>query len=170
MGPISVETAIDVPRERVFEAICDLSARPAYCQFLHEYRLERVEPNGVGAAARFRTGPLGARTWMDTAIEEAERPHLITERGHCGRLNRTEVSTAWELLEGPGAVTTVRLTFWTKPGTRFDRVRELLTLAGPWYRRHWKRALRGLGALVEDGQPAARVKVAGGDRALTGVP
>jgi uncharacterized protein YndB with AHSA1/START domain len=170
MGPISAETSIDAPREQVFETICDLSIRPAYSDFLHDYRLERVEPEGLGAAARFRTGPFGARTWMDTAIEETEPPHLISERGHFGRLNRNQAFTAWELAEGPGAVTTVRLTFWTKPATRFDRMRELLTLSGPWYRRRWKRALRRLADLVEDGKPAPRVKVAGGDRALTGVP
>jgi uncharacterized protein YndB with AHSA1/START domain len=170
MGPISVETTIDAPRERVFEAITDLSIRPAYTDhFIHSYRLERIEPRGVGAAARFRTGKRGARTYMDTAIEHAEPPHKISERGTWGHLNRNEMVTVWELEEGPGAVTTVRMTFWTKPANAIERARELLTLSGPWYRRQWKRALRRLGEVVEGQRSATRVKVAGGDRAFSGV-
>ncbi len=171
MGPISIETTIDATREQVFEAITDLSLRPSYTDhFQHSYRLERIEPRGVGASARFRTGPFGARTWMDTAVEHAERPHKSSERGTSGRLNRTEVRTAWELLEGPGAVTTVRLTFWTHPGSVFMRMHELITVSSPWYRRRWKKALRRLAEVVEGQRPATRVKVAGGDRAFTGVP
>jgi uncharacterized protein YndB with AHSA1/START domain len=171
MGPISVETTIDAPREGVVDVISDLSIRPSYTDhFIHSYRLERIEPRGVGAAARFRTGRRGARTWMDTAIEQIEPPHKISERGTFGHLNRNEAMTVWELEEGPGAVTTVRLTFWTKPANAIERGRELLTLSGPWYRRHWKRALRRLGEVVEGERPATPVKVAGGDRAFTGVP
>ena len=116
-GPEHLDrVAIDAPRERVFEVISDLSIRPSYTDhFMHSYRLERIEPRGVGAAARFRTGRRGARTYMDTAIEQVEPPHKISERGTFGHLNRNEVMTVWELEEGPGAVTTVRLTFWTKP-------------------------------------------------------
>jgi hypothetical protein len=66
-------------------------------------------------------------------------------------------------------VTTVRLTFWTKPANAIERARELLTLSGPWYRRQWKRALRRLGEVVEGQRSATRVKVAGGDRAFSGV-
>src|SRR5882757_5470617 len=169
MGPMSVETTVDAPRERVFEVISDLSIRPSYTDhFLNSYRLERIEPRGVGAAARFRTGPRGARTWMDTAIVQAEPPHKISEQGTAGRLNHNEELTVWELEEGPGAVTTVRLTFWTKPATRFQRISELATLSAPWYRRHWKRALRRLAEVVEEQRPETRVKVAGGDRAFTG--
>jgi uncharacterized protein YndB with AHSA1/START domain len=170
MGPISVETTIDAPRERVLETITDLSIRPSYTDhFQHSYRLERIEPRGVGASARFRTGRFGARTWMDTAIEHIEAPHKISERGTAGRLNRTEVLTAWELEEGPGGGTTVRLTFWTKPASVFGRIGELMTLSSGWYKRRWKTALRRLGELVEGERPAVRVTVAGGDRAFTGV-
>ena len=170
MGPNSVETTIDATREQVFEAITDLALRPSYTgHFQHSYRLERIEPRGVGAGARFRTGPKGARTWMETTIEHAERPHKVSEHGTAARLNRTEVRTAWELEEGPGAVTTVRLTFWTHPPSLLVRFQELATLSSSWYKRHWKKSLGQLAEVVEGRRPTTRVKVAGGDRAFTGV-
>jgi uncharacterized protein YndB with AHSA1/START domain len=171
MGPISIETTIDASREQVFDTISDLSVRPGYTDhFQHSYRLERIEPRGVGASARYRTGKPGARTWADTAIVEADRPHKIVEQGTSGRLNRNQVHTIWELEEGPGAVTTVRMTFWTKPANSIERVKELVSVSGPGYRRRWKKALRRLSELAEGQGEPVRVKVAGGDRAFTGVP
>ena len=65
MRPVSATVSIDAPRERVFDFLCDLSARPAFCDhFLVDYRLERLDPVGVGAAARFRLRHSGE--WMDT--------------------------------------------------------------------------------------------------------
>jgi hypothetical protein len=100
---------------------------------------------------------------MDTSIVELEAPHLISERGRCGRSNRTPVFTAWELLEGAGGATTVRLIFGTEPANHADRARELLG-AGRWYRRKWSLALRRLKELLESDEPIPRVGVAGGDR------
>ena len=89
MRPVSATTLIDVPRERVFDLLVDLSMRPAFTDhFMTEYRLQRIEPVGVGAAARFRVRE--ATHWMDTVIEVAERPHLIRERGRGGRSNRVD--------------------------------------------------------------------------------
>jgi uncharacterized protein YndB with AHSA1/START domain len=163
MGPVSATTSIDVPRERVFEAISDLAVRPSFCDhFMRDFHLARLPASGLGAAARFRVSPPGASTWMDTSITKIA-PHLIREHGRCGRSNRTEAVTTWELLEGAGGMTTVRLTFWTRPGTHADRARDLLG-AGRWYHRKWSRALRRLGDLLESEGPLPRVEVAGGDR------
>ena len=164
MGPISAETVIDAPRERVFDALADLSLRPAFCDhFVEDFHLARIEASGQGAAARFRVSPPLGRTWMDTVITEAERPHLISERGSCGRSNRIPVFTAWELHEGASGVTTVQLTFWTEPKLRQDRLRGLAG-AGRWYRRKWKLALRRLKQMIEEGAPVEHVGVGGGDR------
>ena len=55
MGPVSATATIDARRARVCELICDLSVRPAFTDhFLSEYRLQRLEPVGVGATARFQ--------------------------------------------------------------------------------------------------------------------
>jgi uncharacterized protein YndB with AHSA1/START domain len=158
--PITVSTTVDAPRERVFDFVSDLARRPAWIEhFAEDFRLERLEASGQGAGARFRAGAPGIR-YMDTTIERAERPHLIEERGHGGRSNRKEIRTVWELTEGPGAVTTVSVTFWTDPGRR----------GGRWWKRRWRRALRRLSEAMESGAPdAPEAVVAGGNRQLTGI-
>lgn len=158
MDPVSATTAIDVPRERVYDLLCDLAARPAFCDhFLDEYRLQRLDPVGVGAAARFRLR--GSNHWMDTAIETLERPHLIRERGRGGRLNRVPAFTVWELAGGSRDCE-VTVTFWTEPQNPFDRIKERFGAARRW-RRNWSRALVRLRDIVESGQRTERVAVAG---------
>jgi hypothetical protein len=166
MRPVSTSISIDVPRERVFDLICDLSTRPAFTDhMLTQYRLERVDPVGVGASARFRLGESGA--WLDTAIESAERPHTIREQGSGGRFNRLPVFSAWELAEGPGpGGCEVTVTFWTEPQHIVDKLRNPLWRPGR-LKRGWARALRRLRDLAESGQPLERVAVAGEDRLPT---
>ena len=158
--PISLTATVDAPRERVFDFLCDLARRPAWTDhFISDFRLERIEPAGQGAAARFRVGAPRIR-FADTTIADAERPHRVAEIGHGGRLNRVTLRTVWELTEGPGAVTTVNLSFWTEPSAR----------GGRWWRRRWKKALRRLAAAIESGEPAGdALVVAGGNRQLTGI-
>jgi uncharacterized protein YndB with AHSA1/START domain len=164
MGPISATTSIDAPRERVFAFLVDLANRPAiFGSFVSEYRLERLDSAGVGAAARFRVAESGL--WMESVIEEASPPHRILERGSGGRLGRIPIFTAWELTEGPNRGTCeVRVTFWTEPKNPFDRARERAPWAGRFYRRSWAAVLARLKQVIEDGTPVERVAVAGGDR------
>jgi uncharacterized protein YndB with AHSA1/START domain len=156
MPPISVSATMDAPRERVFDLLCDLGARPSWTDhFAGDFRLVREQPSGVGASARFKADAPGI-AYMDTTIVEAERPHLVVEEGHGGRSNRATLRTAFELTEGPGAVTTVTLTFGREAG----RLR-----GGRWWKRRWKRALRRLAEIVEGGEPPREtVVVAGADR------
>lgn len=170
MRPISLTATVDAPRERVFDFICDLSVRPAWTDhFASDFRLLRLEPRGEGAAARFWVDAPGGINFMETVVAEAERPHLVVENGRGGRLDRIRVRTNWELSEGAGGVTDVRLTFWTEPGNPIDRIAEM-GLAKRWWKRNWKRALRRLSELVEAGQePEGRVRVAGGDRLPAGL-
>ena len=163
MRPVSANLAIDAPRERVFDLLCDLSRRPAFTDhFLEEYRLQRLEPVGVGAAARFRLEGSGA--WLDTQIEVAERPHLIREQGRGGPSNRVPVFTVWELAAGPSPQTCeLTVTFWAEPTKLFDRLRNPLGRAGR-IRRGWARGLRRLKQLAEGEGAAPAVTVAGLDR------
>lgn len=167
MRPVSAQVAIDAPRERVFDLICDLARRPAFADhFLEEYRLERLDPVGVGAAARFRLNGSGA--WLDTEIEVAERPHIVRERGLGGPVNRLPVFTVWELAAGPSPQSCeLTVTFWTEPTNLFDRLRNPLGRAGR-LRRGWARALRRLKDLAEGGEVAPAVTVAGLDRLPSG--
>ncbi len=171
MGPISAEIEIDVPRERVFELLGDLSARPAFTDhFLSGFHLTRLDSSGVGAGARFRVEQPLRSVWMDTTVAELQPSHLIVEHGQGGRVNRIRTRTVWELTEGPGSLTTVRLAHWTEPGA-VDRALELASGASFWQQRRWREALRRLRDLLESDSPRpARLAVAGGNRYATGVP
>jgi uncharacterized protein YndB with AHSA1/START domain len=171
MGPLSAEVEIDVPRERVFGFLADLANRPSFTDhFLTEFHLARIESAGVGASARFCMEGPGADLWFDTQITEADEPHRLTEHGRGGRLNRIPVTTAWEIVEGPGTLSTVRVTFWTEPSHPADRLREALGRSGA-AKRGFRTALRRLRDLLEEGrEPAERIGVAGGNRHPTGVP
>lgn len=164
MGPVIEEVTIDAPRERVFEVLSDLSARPSFCDhFLQQYRLQRINPIGLGAAARFRVPARGFPVWMETVIVELEHPHLILERGGASRLDRMPVGTAWELTEGPGDTTHVRLSFWTEPSHPVDHLKDRMGSAG-WYRRQWRKALNRLRDLIEMDAEIERVEVGGASR------
>jgi uncharacterized protein YndB with AHSA1/START domain len=171
MGPVSAEVEIDVPRPRAFAAIADLALRPAFTDhFLTGFRLTRLASRGVGAGARFRIRVRPRRIWMDTTVVESEEPYRLVEHGRGGRGNRIPSTTVWELTEGPGALTRVRVTFWTEPRP-LDRALELLSFASIPYERRWREALRRLRDELEAGGLAAgRLRVAGGNPHATGIP
>lgn len=169
MRPVHASVAIDAPRERVFDFVVDLANRPAFTgHFKHEFRLEGLDSVGVDAAARFRVGAPFNSLWMETVIVEVEPPYLIVERGRCGRADRIPVVTSWELVTGPGALTTVSVAFWTEPSHPLDRIREHLGSAG-FFRRQWQRALQRMRDLLESGSEVERVGTAGANRHPTGV-
>jgi hypothetical protein len=171
MGPISTETEIDVPRERVFETLADLSLRPAFTDhFLAGFHLTRIESAGVGAGARFRVEAPLRKIWMDTAIVALDESFQIVEGGRCGRNNRIPSHTVWELTEGPGTLTRVRFAHWTEPGP-VDRRLEILSAGSAWQERRWRQALRRLRDGLESGAlEGERIAVAGGNRYATGIP
>ncbi len=171
MGPVSAEVEIDVPRQRVFEAIADLGLRHAFTDhFLADFHLTRIESTGVGAGARFRFAVWPRQVWMDTTIVEAEGPHRLVEHGRGGRANRIPSTTLWELTEGPGSLTRVRVSYWTEPKA-IDRGLELLSAASIPYERRWRVALNRLREQLESGELSAhRMALAGGNPHTTGIP
>lgn len=172
MGPINAEVEIDAPRERVFALIGDLAARPSFTDhFLSHFHLTRIESTGVGAGARMRVDAPLRKVWMDTTIVEEDAPFKLVEQGSGGRANRIRTHTAWELVTGPGSLTTVRFTFWTEPPNSLDRALEVLSTGSIWQQRGWREALGRLRDLLESEAPVgARIAVAGGNRHATGVP
>ncbi len=170
MGPVNAEIEIDVPRERAYDFLADLSNRPSFTDhFITGFHLSRIESTGIGAGARFELEPIS--TWMDTVIEELEPPHRISERGRGGRVNRTSFRTAWELSEAASGMTSVRVVFWSEPVHVFDRVREVFGARSMRIRRQWEEALRRLRELLESDQIlVAPRQVAGGNRSTTGIP
>jgi uncharacterized protein YndB with AHSA1/START domain len=172
MGPVSAEIEIDAPRARVFAAIADLSRRPSFTDhFLSGFHLTRIDSRGVGAGARFRVGSPLRRVWMDTAILAVEEPHKLVEHGRGGRGNRIPVATAWELTEGTGSLTRVRVSRWTEPPNSLDRALELLCGGAGVERRGWRQALRRLRDQLEgEAPPPPPLAVAGGNAHATGIP
>lgn len=167
MGPVSATISIDVPRHEVHDLLADLATRPAFTDhFIDEFRLERMEPAGVGAAGRFRVPK--RKLWIETVIAESDAPHRLVERGRGGRLDRIPVSTVWDLVEGPGPDgCEVTVTFVTEPVALADRLGDTIARARGvegWYRRQWARALSRLKDLAESGQGPDRLVVAGADR------
>jgi Polyketide cyclase / dehydrase and lipid transport len=163
MGPISVSSSIDAPREQVFAFISDLANRPAFTDhFLSDFRLQRFESAGVGAAARMRVAKPGL--WMETVVVESDPPYRIMERGKGGRSDRIPILTGWEVVEGPGSATSVvTVRFGTEPDNPVDRLGEL-RFGERFYRRQWSAALSRLKDVIESGGPAERVGIAGGAR------
>jgi uncharacterized protein YndB with AHSA1/START domain len=172
MGPVSAEIEIDAQRERAFETIGDLARRPSFTDhFISGFHLTRIESSGIGAGARFRFGMPLRSVWVDTVISELEEPHKIVERGCGGRSNRIPTTTAWELLEGSGSLTRVRVSHWTEPSNHLDSALEAVSGASFWQQRGWNEALRRLRDQLESGEPAtAGVAVAGGNAHATGIP
>ena len=172
MGPISAEVEVDASREAVFALLADLSLRPSFTDhFLTDFHLTRIDPVGVGAGARFRIKAPFRSPWADTAIAELEEPFKVVERGRTGRSNRIETTTVWELTSGPGSLTTVTVSTWTKPTNPIDRAVEVLSGAERFQRRGWREALRRLREILEGERGIEeRVAVAGGNRWATGIP
>ena len=164
MGPVIAEITIDAPRERVFEFVSDLAARPSFCDhFQSSYRLQRIGSTGIGAAARFHVDARFTAFWMETVIAENEAPHLLIEEGRGGRIDRVPMGTAWELVDAGGGMTDVRVSFWTDPERFFDRLKDRFASAA-WHRRQWKRALVRLRDVIETDAAIERVQVAGASR------
>jgi uncharacterized protein YndB with AHSA1/START domain len=172
MGPFGAEIEIDAPRERVFATIADLARRPSFTDhFLSGFHLTRIESSGIGAGARFRVASPLRAVWMDTAIDELEPPHRIVERGRGGRANRIPATTIWELTEGTGSLTRVRVSHWTEPGNPLDRALEAVAGNSISGRRGWREALRRLRDQLESADTVpAPVAVAGGNPHATGIP
>jgi uncharacterized protein YndB with AHSA1/START domain len=172
MGPISAEIEIDTSRERAFELLGDMAARPSFTDhFLTDFHLTRIDPAGVGAGARFRAKAPLRSVWMDTTIVEQEEPFRIVEEGRGGRVNRIRTHTAWEITPAGGSLVEIRVVFWTEPANPLDRGLEIASMGSVWQRRGWQEALRRLRDLLEAERPVAeRVAIAGGNRHATGIP
>jgi uncharacterized protein YndB with AHSA1/START domain len=172
MGPVSAEIEIDAPRERVFAAIADLARRPSFTdRFQQGFHLTRLESSGIGAGARFRSGPRRRRVWMDTAIAAQEPPFKLVEQGRGGRANRIPMTTVWELTGSGGSLTRVRVSFWSEPANPLDRALETVSGCAGAAQRGWREALRRLRDQLEGEAPAPPpVGVAGGNPHATGIP
>jgi len=160
--PVESRIVISAPREAVFEFLTDVGNRPAWMDnFLGDYRLNRVNPVGVGAGAAFVIdSPLFPQR-AENQIVEAESPRRLVERARIGRWGRTTGWTEWELAYNHGS-TELTVTVWTEPGIRWDGIKEGLG-ARSWFKRQVGVSLRRLRKIFEEqsDRPLARAGVAG---------
>jgi uncharacterized protein YndB with AHSA1/START domain len=162
MRPIRVHAIVDTPRERVFDYLLDIANHVEFTDhFLKDFRLERIESRGRGAAARFRVAfPLGS-VWAEAVIVSVEPPFRVEMEGRAGRIGRVATSAVYTLTPHDRRMTRVEHVFESDPATRIDRMRELVMR--PWLSRQKRMALRRLKRLLEEGQPATHAaRVAAG--------
>ena len=149
MREVTVSTVISVPREQVFDFVCDLAGRPSYTDhFMRDYRLARVDPVGVGAAARFQLKAPLAKEFAELQITEADRPRRIVEEVRVGRRGRNRSVAVYEFIVEGGGTTRVELTTFSEPATPIDRLKEVG--AAGWMRRQTKKALNRLRMIFEE--------------------
>lgn len=168
MGPVYAEIEIDAPREKICDYLMDIATRPMlFGDAITDFRLLRLESEGVGAGARLRFRRRSA--WIDTTITALDRPRRISERGAGGHFNRDLNGFEWEIAEAASGVSTVRLSYWTEP-KGLAKLTDRLTGGAGWYRRQLRNALDQLREKIESDQTESDpIPVAGGNRYSTGI-
>src|SRR5919107_1874753 len=162
MREVTVSTIISAPREGVFDFVCDLASRPAFTDhFMDDYRLARVQPVGVGAAARFRLDAPLANEYAELTITEADRPRRIIEEIRVGRRGRNRSVGVYDFTRESPNVTRVELTTYSEPATVIDRIKSLGAAGG--VRRQTRKSLDRLRVIFEDPERArmTRATIAG---------
>ena len=154
MRPITCSVTIDSPRERVFEYLEDIANHVEFSDhYLKDFRLERIESRGVGAAARFRIA-FGKSLWGEIVIADLQRPHQIDLEGEAGRLGRVRLRATYTLTPFAQDMTRVEYELSTTPAGRTDEMRLVLG-GGAWLRWQSRKALRRLACVLEEGRPHA---------------
>lgn len=159
-----MSTHISAPREKVFDFVADLAARPAYSDhYLSDYRLARANASGLGAAARFRLNAPLAAEYAELEVTEVDRPRRVVEELRVGRRGRNRSLAVWEFTPEAGGSTRVELTTYSEPATIIDRLKQIGAPA--WVRRQTKIALERLRLVFEDPPEGelARATIAGYD-------
>jgi uncharacterized protein YndB with AHSA1/START domain len=159
---VTVSTVISAPREQVYDFVCDLAGRPSYTDhYMRDYRLARVNPVGLGAAARFRMRLPLANQYAELTIAEADRPRRIVEEVSVGRRGRNRSVAVYDFIRESADTTRVELTTFAVPATPVDRLKEIG--AAGWVRRQTRKALGRLRTIFEEPQRAElkRATIAG---------
>jgi uncharacterized protein YndB with AHSA1/START domain len=162
MRRITCTITIDAPRERTFDYLSDVANHGAFSDhYLKDFRLERLESRGVGAAARFRIA-FGSSLWGEIVIAELERPYRIVLEGETGRIGRVKTRAVYTLTDHGQGMTRLEYEASSTPRTKADDLRAVLG-GRAWLKHQTRRALRRLAARLEEEQPAtAATRLAAG--------
>jgi uncharacterized protein YndB with AHSA1/START domain len=158
VDPIELSITVARPREEVFEYLVDIANLPEFTDhFLQDWHLTRDDSYGAGAGARFKHKARFNRfPWADVTLREVEPPHRILMVGRGGKFNRIRSLTELLLDPAAGGQTRVTVRTETDPPLPTDRILEAVLLERPRLRRHWRRALRRLRAILEEGRERGR--------------
>jgi uncharacterized protein YndB with AHSA1/START domain len=161
--PLTARCTIDAPRARVFDYLVDLANHTEFTDhFMKDFRLERLDSRGIGAAANFRIETGLGGLWAEAVVTEVEAPYRILLEGKAGRIGRIEIRSEYKLTPFGHDMTSVELTVSSDSPARADRLREALGGRAAM-RRRCRRALGRLKQMLEEGQPSAHaVRVAAG--------
>jgi uncharacterized protein YndB with AHSA1/START domain len=156
MRPVTVSRMIDTPRERVFAYLSDIANHAEFSDhYLSDFRLERLDSTGLGAAARWRMDFPLARVWGDATITEFDPPHLIVLEGSSGRLGRIKTRAEYRLVPAGNDMTRVEYRFESESSNPVDRLKEALGMRG-WLRRKARTGLARMARVLEEGVPSAQ--------------
>jgi uncharacterized protein YndB with AHSA1/START domain len=160
MRPATASGVIDRPREQVFDYLADVANHAEFIDhFTSDFRLERLESRGEGAAARFRLAFPFRSNWVELVLVELDRPYRLVLEGATGRIGRVPVRAEYRLTPHDEGMTRVELTVSSAPTNRIDRIREALS-ARPWLLRNCRRAVARMGAVLEQDEPSMRPALA----------
>jgi uncharacterized protein YndB with AHSA1/START domain len=156
MRPLTCAITIEAPRERVFDHLSDIANHGAFSDhYLKDFRLDRLESSGLGAAARFRIA-FGRSLWGTVAITVLERPHRIVLEGDAGRLGHVGVRATYTLTDYGQDMTRLEYELETAAASRMDDLRAALG-GRSWLKLQTRRALRRLaGSLEQAEQPSVQ--------------
>jgi uncharacterized protein YndB with AHSA1/START domain len=154
MRRFSSSITIDLPREQVFDYLADVANHGVFSDhYLKDFRLERLDSRGLGAAASFRIA-FGSSLWGEIVIDEIERPYRIVLAGQNGRLGRVKTRAVYTLTPYGQDMTQLEYELSSTAGTRGDELRAALG-GRTWLRLQTRKALRRLAQALEEGQPTA---------------
>jgi uncharacterized protein YndB with AHSA1/START domain len=152
MRPFSSSVTIDAPREQVFDYLADIANHIEFSDhYLKDFRLERLDSSGVGAAASFRIA-FGSSLWGEIVIAELERPYRIVLEGQTGRIGRVKTRAVYTLTPHGQDMTQLEYEVSSTPGTRTDELRTALG-GRAWLKLQSRKALRRLARVLEEGRP-----------------
>jgi uncharacterized protein YndB with AHSA1/START domain len=166
VDPVELQVTISRPREEVFAYLADISNHAEFLDhFLVDWHLTREDSWGAGAGARYRAlAPLQRFPWADSTFIEVDAPRRIVVAGRGGKFNRIRTRQIWELDEQGAGATRVRLAVASEPKLPSDRFLELFA-GRRWAKRNFRRGLRRLAAILEEGRDRGRrATIAGGAR------
>lgn len=149
---------IDRPEEAVRGYLLDIGTRPEFASALfRDFRLTRIESQGVGAGARYRLHRKMRDRYAGTTITQSNAEGIL-EEGSTGRGGRVKLAIEWQLTEQPGGSTRIDWLIETYPTNFADKIREF-RMRGQT-RRKMRTSLRKMRGILEEAPGAQR-----GDRA-----